>query len=307
MLPIPPQRSRALRSPELRYGRAELTRSAAPNAPPTRRQGHALRAAWTSALLLATGCPVLLDDDFSTLPHEEVSGGSGGRPALADGASAATAAGGTPAGPSGEAGAGSAGSMNPGSSGVPSSSGASGGGSSSVGSNGGGPNAGGSGSDVPSLGGSSGAASSAGGSNEPASCADGTALGPNGHCYRLGTASSPWLGARSQCRSIGDGWDLATVLDERDSAFVSTLLSTDAWIGADDTNGMGVWRWVRDSAEFWQGGSSGSALNDAYVNWNDDEPRSGGGKNCLRISPSALWATADCSSGFPSLCEGPSD
>jgi hypothetical protein len=121
-------------------------------------------------------------------------------------------------------------------------------------------------------------------------------------------ASSTWLNARSQCRNIGDGWDLAAVLDERDSAFLSTLLSTDAWIGADDTNGTGVWRWVRDGAEFWQGGSSGSALNDAYVNWNDDEPRiGGGGKVCLRIAPSALWAAADCGSGFPSLCEGPSD
>lgn len=207
--------------------------------------------------------------------------------------------------------------MVPGSSGAPSSSGPSGGGSSSVGSNGGGPgssgsigggpNAGGSGSDTPSSGGSSGAASSAGGPNEPASCAGGTVVGPNGHCYMLGTASSTWVNARSQCRNFDDGWDLAAVLDERDSTFVSTILSTDAWIGADDTNGTGVWRWVRDGAEFWQGGASGSALNDAYVNWNDDEPRSGGGKDCLRISPSALWATADCSSGFPPLCEGPSD
>jgi hypothetical protein len=104
---------------------------------------------------------------------------------------------------------------------------------------------------------------------------------------------------------LGDGWDLATVLDDRDSAFLSSILNTDAWIGADDTNGMGVWRWVRDGAEFWRGGKFGNALNDAYVNWGANEPNDVDRADCVRISPSALWAAVDCGSGFPAVCEGP--
>jgi hypothetical protein len=119
--------------------------------------------------------------------------------------------------------------------------------------------------------------------------------------------SSTWLDARSTCRNLGDGWELATVLDQRDSAFLSSTLTTEAWIGTDDTDGTGVWRWVRDGAEFWRGDSSGAALNDAYVNWNTDEPKAVGGTDCLRVSPLALWAAVDCGNASPPVCEGPAD
>jgi hypothetical protein len=123
----------------------------------------------------------------------------------------------------------------------------------------------------------------------------------------IGTTSSSWLEARSSCRGFGNGWDLATVLDGEDSAFLSRTLTTQAWVGADDTNGTGVWRWVRDGAEFWQGGSSGSTLNDAYVNWGSNEPNEGSMTDCLCILPSGLWDSVDCGSGFPAVCEGPAD
>jgi hypothetical protein len=155
--------------------------------------------------------------------------------------------------------------------------------------------------------GGAGGAIDTGGAGNAGSCAVGATRGPNGHCYLIGTTSSSWSEARSNCLSFGSGWDLATVLDSQDAAFLSRTLTTEAWVGADDTNGAGVWRWVRDGAEFWQGGSSGSALNDAYVNWSSNEPKDGSAADCLRVLPSALWAAVDCGSGFPAVCEGPAD
>jgi hypothetical protein len=262
---------------------------------------RALRAAGPSVWLLATGCPLLLDDDFSALPPAEETGGNPGvGGGAASGPALAGAGGNLSANPSGEAGAGIGGSLAQGSSGGTASAGGFAGNSFANPAGGTGAGTGGS-----LAQGSSGGESGAGGSSNVASCAERAVLGPNGHCYVVDTTSSSWRNARSSCHRLGDGWDLTAVLGPRESAFLSSILSTEAWIGADDTNGTGVWRWVRDDAEFWQGGSSGDVSNDAYVNWNAGEPTSDGATACLRISPSALWDAVDCGSGFPALCEGP--
>jgi hypothetical protein len=236
--------------------------------------------------------------------------GSGSMPADDRAAGNAGEAGAGPQGelPEGTSGSSSSGSSSSGSStGGSSTSGSSTGGSSTGGSSSDGSSSGGWSSGAAGAGGSSSGAAGAGGSSQPAHCAGGATLGPNGACYRVATTSARWVDARAACRNAGDGWDLASVLDQREAAFLSGMLMTEAWIGADDTNGTGVWRWVRDGAEFWQGGPAGSALNDAYVNWNADQPKDGSVRACLRISPSALWAAGDCGGGFPSVCEGPPD
>jgi hypothetical protein len=255
-----------------------------------------LAAARLWIFLLATGCPLLLDDSFSTLSPEEAAGGSAGN---SSGSAQSGASNGISADASDEGLAGIAGSAGHGSiEDDPNSDGSSGGGSSPGAPSGGG---------TSSSGGASGAGgSSSGAPSDPATCAAGAALGANGHCYVVRTTSSSWVGARSDCRNLGDGWDLATVLGHRDAAFLSRILTTEAWIGANDASGTGVWRWVNDGAQFWQGNSSGNPLNGAYVNWNSGEPN-GDGARCLRILPSTLWATADCGSGSPAVCEGPTD
>ncbi len=299
-----------------------------------------LGAAWLWTVLLTTGCPLLLDDNFSTVSPEEAAGVSGGNASgsLHFGAGNSISADASDEGRAGIAGSEGHGSReddlnSDGSSGGGSSSGAPGGGAAS--SSGGASTGGGSSSGAPSGGGtsSSGGASAGGGSSsgapsgggtsssggesgaggsssdtpsDPASCAAGAVVGANGHCYVIRTTSSSWVSARSDCRNLGDGWDLATIRGNRDAAFLSRILTTEAWIGANDASGTGVWRWVSDGAQFWQGGSSGNPLNGAYVNWNSGEPN-GDGARCLRIVPSALWAAVDCGSGSPAVCEGPAD
>jgi hypothetical protein len=119
------------------------------------------------------------------------------------------------------------------------------------------------------------------------------------------TESASWALARSRCQARGAGWDLMSIRSAADSAFLAGWLTAEAWVGADDTDGREIWRWVDDGSEFWEGGGTGSALDSSYVNWNANEPNGGGGHDCMRILPSALWADLDCGDSRTSVCEGP--
>jgi hypothetical protein len=149
-------------------------------------------------------------------------------------------------------------------------------------------------------------AGSAGVSGDP-TCSAPAALGPSGRCYLWESASATWALARSRCQARGAGWDLMSIRSAVDSAFLANWVTAEAWVGADDTEGSELWRWVDDGSEFWEGGSTGSVLNNLYVNWNANEPNGGGGHDCLRILPSALWADLDCGDSRTSVCEGPVD
>lgn len=167
------------------------------------------------------------------------------------------------------------------------------------------PAAGASGSAPPvPAGGSAGSAGAAGASGMP-SCSEPAIDGPGGRCYLLVSASASWATARSQCRARGTGWDLMSIRSAEDSTFLANLLTTEVWVGADDTDGNEVWRWVDDGTEFWEGGGAGSVVGDAYLNWNPNEPNGGGGHDCMRVLPTAFWADLDCGDGRASVCAGP--
>jgi hypothetical protein len=156
------------------------------------------------------------------------------------------------------------------------------------------------------AGGGAESAGSAGASGTP-TCSAPAVAGPSGRCYLWGTESASWALARSRCQARGAGWDLMSIRSAADSAFLASWVTAEAWVGADDSDGSELWRWVDDGSEFWEGGGMGSVLNDLYVNWNANEPNGGGGHDCLRILPGALWADLDCGDSRTSVCEGPAE
>ena len=153
----------------------------------------------------------------------------------------------------------------------------------------------------------SGGAAGVAGAPGTSSCRAPEIAGPGGRCYLWVSASALWAAARSQCQAHGAGWDLMSIRNAEDTAFIANFLTAEAWAGGDDTDGTEVWRWVDDATEFWDGGGNGSAIDDAYTHWNPNEPNGGGGHDCLRVLPSAFWADLDCGEPRTFLCEGPAD
>lgn len=147
----------------------------------------------------------------------------------------------------------------------------------------------------------------------PASCAQGESLGPNGHCYFIDAELATWDDARANCQARGAGWDLASVRSAAESEFLGDELEFEAWIGASDADIEGTWVWVVDDLPFWSGtGETGSAIDDAYVNWNATEPNGSTGTNCARAlertadapDRDAPWADLVCTQTLGAICEG---
>lgn len=142
---------------------------------------------------------------------------------------------------------------------------------------------------------------------EPSPCGEGRSLGPNGRCFALITAPLPWTEARDACEDLGEDWDLAVARNAALNAFLSTLISDEAWLGGTDLDAEGVWRWVDDDDIFWQGDEAGAAPEGAFANWNPTEPNGGGNSDCLRlvVRVGNEWADLECELPRSALCEGP--
>ena len=142
----------------------------------------------------------------------------------------------------------------------------------------------------------------------PPPCAASQSLGPNGDCFATIGSLLSWSAARQACRNLGDGWDLASIRDATVNSFVASLLAGETWIGAADQTREGTWRWVSDGSVFWRGlAGAGGSVNDAYINWSDNEPNDNRDSDCARIVPeqNAAWADLDCAELRAAVCEGP--
>lgn len=179
----------------------------------------------------------------------------------------------------------------------------------------GGAGTGGSGPDAPDV-----AAADAGGdasNSNPAPACDGSEVsGLNGNCFLAVAATVSWPDARANCQALGAGWDLATVRSAADTEFWAPRLTFEVWVGASDAATEGVWIWVSDGTQFWSGdGTTGSAVNGVYTNWNTDEPNGSDNSDCTRLLPrtdalpdrNVTWADLECTELLGSLCEGPVD
>jgi hypothetical protein len=137
-------------------------------------------------------------------------------------------------------------------------------------------------------------------------CEGGGSAIPNGNCYSVITALLAWPAARDRCRSLGTGWDLAAVHDAETNRLLAGLVTGEAWIGGSDAQQEGLWQWVRDGVEFWSGSETGGPIDDAFNNWNSDEPNGEDGSNCVRMVPETTrWADLECEELRLAICEGP--
>ena len=94
-----------------------------------------------------------------------------------------------------------------------------------------------------------------------------------GHCYKFAATSSQewinWEQADSKCKELGDGFKLASIHSERESAFIHAMLAqlnsedqeTEMWIAANDA--------AEEQEGIWSN-SDGTPFD--YTHWADGEP-----------------------------------
>jgi hypothetical protein len=115
-----------------------------------------------------------------------------------------------------------------------------------------------------------------------------------------------WLEAHESCAKIANA-HLAVIDSADEDQFVFEQLSDTAWLGGNDGNREGVWRWVtgRTFYERERGPVSG-----AFTNWLDYEPNNTGAgmsmtpPDCLMYwHPAEAWADASCGDRHGYVCE----
>jgi Lectin C-type domain/Domain of unknown function (DUF2341) len=122
--------------------------------------------------------------------------------------------------------------------------------------------------------------------------------------YFVCPTARTWADARSKCQ-LQTGGDLVHVNDATENEYVRTRISTSSWVGGTDAAVEAAWRWTDDNAQFWQGTSTGSAVNAAYTNWNTGEPNDGGSnEDCAELaSAGGKWTDSSCTLTKPFVCE----
>ena len=129
-------------------------------------------------------------------------------------------------------------------------------------------------------------------------CAPGYSPGPGNRCYKYVATTRDWLSARSSCTADGHGADLATITSSSENAFVRTLISNHAWIGANDRSSEGSWKWSGEGA---------SSLS--YTAWWTNEPNDSNGEDCAMMyyvaagnAHDARWNDGGCEGSYPYVC-----
>uniref|UniRef100_A0A3Q4HE94 C-type lectin domain-containing protein n=1 Tax=Neolamprologus brichardi TaxID=32507 RepID=A0A3Q4HE94_NEOBR len=102
----------------------------------------------------------------------------------------------------------------------------------------------------------------------------------NHNCYYLSEISDSWNAARMDCRARGG--DLVVIDSPEEQNFLSTI-TTDVWIGLNDKEQEGTWKWV-----------DGTPLTLMY--WATTQPDDGGEEDCAYINEwGRFWNDYFCS------------
>lgn len=133
-----------------------------------------------------------------------------------------------------------------------------------------------------------------------ADCALDEVSGPNGDCYFVDGAATPWSDARTSCQARGVGWDLVVISNADENAFVQSSAGFEAWIGATDAVTEGTWFWLDESVPFFEVGAATDGQS--FTNWTEDEPNDYDDSDCLRILTTGLWADWPCDSPLGHVC-----
>jgi len=111
----------------------------------------------------------------------------------------------------------------------------------------------------------------------------------DGHTYDLITSGLNWADASAAAQNMtlnGEQGYLTRIDSDEENAEIFSQLSNNidpsdfgntsapdgggapyVWIGANDIQTEGEWIWVNSATQFWQGDSTGSAVNGLYNNW----------------------------------------
>ncbi|MEM6781621.1 MAG: lectin-like protein [Pseudomonadota bacterium] len=123
-----------------------------------------------------------------------------------------------------------------------------------------------------------------------------------GNFYQNTTDFATWENARINAENAGLNGvpevtgHLATITSQEENDVVFGLLTATSWLGGSDDEVEGVWRWVvgpEAGQQFWQGLSTGSAVNGSYENWAPGEPNQffgpGNPENFAHLRADGLW------------------
>lgn len=136
-----------------------------------------------------------------------------------------------------------------------------------------------------------------------------------GTCYfRESTSTATWANAQLACQA--EGGHLVVI----DSAAEQTLLWSNlgvsgqlTWLGANEIDVMGEWRWQGgelNGVQFWSGESGGSAIGSYYNNWGSGEPNLNSFQACMQWgyftgADDGKWDDVECSQLTRYICEIP--
>ncbi|XP_030614161.1 CD209 antigen-like protein E [Archocentrus centrarchus] len=113
-------------------------------------------------------------------------------------------------------------------------------------------------------------------------------------CYLLSAGSGSWDAGRKDCRDKGA--DLVVIDSPEEQAFLSTIIQTNTWIGLNEKEQEGQWKWV-----------DGTPLILSY--WATNEPNNAGtphhDEDCVHIRDEdrMTWNDISCASSFKWICE----
>lgn len=104
----------------------------------------------------------------------------------------------------------------------------------------------------------------------------------------------------------GEQGYLATILSKEEDEFLQKFLQknnvNDAWIGAQDAQEEGLWKWVsghEKDESFWSA-KVGGPVPDVYSNWKQGEPNNANDEDCASLSKDG-WNDATCQGSQLSL------
>lgn len=126
-----------------------------------------------------------------------------------------------------------------------------------------------------------------------------------GHTYFVCGDSLTWDDARARCMSAGT--DLAILDDKAENDFVASKLSMPSWIGLNDRDTEGDYRWIPP------GSASSFGSSASFTNWAMSVPDNCGAglfgqQDCVRMASDGTWNDSDCAGGctegtFAFVCE----
>jgi hypothetical protein len=118
----------------------------------------------------------------------------------------------------------------------------------------------------------------------------------SGNFYRYVNSLATLPAARAAAAAAlldGQPGHLLTISSASENSLIQSMITSAAWIDAEDSVVEGEWRWISggDAGQmFWLGTGTGSAQGGFYTNWNTNEPNnSGGNEDGAQIRVDGRW------------------